>query len=62
MNLAAFLIDRPDDVLSLLFEMCSVRDVVNISGLTRGVAGVLRKHPCVCKAWEQAARAKLHNL
>ena len=52
--------NMPDDVLSLLFEMCCARDVVALSGLTRGVVGTLRLRPCL--AWKLAARAMLRNL
>ena len=64
MNLAVFLMGSvhaiPEDVLSLLFEMCSARDVAALSILTRGVAHELREGPC--PAWKLAARAMLRNL
>lgn len=60
MDLAKFLSERvPDDVLSLLFEMCTAKDVMALTGLTRAVSA-LRTRPC--KAWQVAARAMLRNL
>ncbi len=60
MDLVGFLINAPVDVLSLLFELCTARDLVALTGLTRGVVGELRQRPC--KAWQVAARAMLRNL